>query len=270
VTRAVAATDVTWAVAAAYSATGASWQTGPGRIYDRLAEAVLDRSPLTVAGARILDVGAGTGAVSRAAAVAGAARVVAVDAAAGVLAYDIERRPPALVGDARALPFPASSFDLSIAAFSLNHLTDPVDGLREMVRVTGPDGGLLAAAYADDDDHPVKAAVEAALADRGWTPEPWYAALRVDAMPRLATIDGCRTVAAAAGLRASVERVRVGFPELAIGDLIAWRFGMAQHAPFVARLSAAERDDVSEQVVTRCANSGGLVRSILVLSARRR
>jgi SAM-dependent methyltransferase len=223
-----------------------------------------------VAGTRDLDVGAGTGAVSRAAVVAGAASVVAVDAADGVLAYDIERRPPAVVGDARALPFPESSFDLSIAGFALNHLTDPVRGLREMVRVTRPNGGVLAAVYADDDDdHPVKAAVEAALADRGWAPEPWYAAVRADAMPRLATIDGCRAAAAAAGISGHVERVRIGFPELTIGDLIAWRFGMAQHAPFVARLSTAERDAVTEQVLTRCASSGGLVRSILVLSGRR-
>jgi SAM-dependent methyltransferase len=260
---------VTDSLAAAYSATGAAWQDGPGRVYDRLAEVLVARSPTALAGCRVLDVGAGTGAATRAALATGVAEVVAVDAAFGMLAYEAARRPPAAVGDALALPFVASAFDAAVAAFSLNHLTSPAAGLREMARVTRSGGALLAAAYAADDVHPVKAAVEAALAARGWTPAPWYADMRARAVPLLATLDGCACAADAAGLDADVELVRVPVPELGAHDLVAWRLGLAQHAPFLARLSPDDRDAVTDDALARLGDVPTLERSILVLRAIR-
>ncbi|HEV8623584.1 MAG TPA: methyltransferase domain-containing protein, partial [Acidimicrobiia bacterium] len=227
---------MTAGVAAAYSATGAAWERGPARIYDRLAEVVVSALPVPLDGVAALDLGAGTGAATRALLAAGAARVVAVDAAVGMLAHDAGRRPPAVAGDALALPFAAGAFDATVAAFALNHLADPAAGLREAARVTRPGGGLAASAYAYDDDHPVKYAVQAALAARGWTPEPWYRALQVDAAPRLATVAAARAAAEAAGIDAEVEPARVPFPDLDAPALIAWRLGLAQHAPFVAAL----------------------------------
>jgi SAM-dependent methyltransferase len=259
---------VTGGGAAAYSATGEAWQRGPGRIYDRLAEVLVARSLVPFDGCRVLDVGAGTGAGTRAALAAGAAGVVAVDTAFGMLAYDAVGRPPAVVGDALALPIATGAFDAAVAAFSLNHLTAPAAGLREMARVIRPGGALLAAAYATDDDHPVKAAVEAALSDRGWAPEPWYVALRTQAAPRLATAHDCAAAADAAGLDAEVEPLRVPFPELAPGDLVAWRLGLAQHAPFLARLSPRDREAVASDAVARLGDAAPpLVRSILVVRA---
>lgn len=256
--------------AAAYSATGGAWQRGPGRIYDRLADVVVARSPVPLHGARVLDVGAGTGAATRAALAAGAARVVAVDAALGMLAHEALGRPPAAVGDARALPFATSAFDAAVAAFSLNHLSDPATGLREMARVTRRGGSLLAATYAADDTHPVKAAVEAALAAQGWTPDPWYLALRDEAAPRLATPNLGAAAADTAGLDACVELVRVPFADLKAHDLVAWRLGLAQHAPFMSRLSPDERAAVAADAVARLGDAvPSLVRSILVLRAIR-
>ena len=43
----------------------------------------------------------------------------------GMLAHDAGRRPPAVAGDALALPFAAGAFDAAVAAFSLNHLSRP-------------------------------------------------------------------------------------------------------------------------------------------------
>jgi hypothetical protein len=40
---------------------------------------------------------------------------------------------------------------------------------------------------------------------------------------------------ASAGLRLTVRQVDVPFPELDPDDLVTWRLGMAQVAPFVAR-----------------------------------
>lgn len=257
-------------LAAAYSATGGAWQEGPGPIYDRLAAVLVARSPGPVAGRHALDVGAGTGAASRALLAAGAVGVVALDSAAGMLAHGRQRRPPAVVGDAVALPFVAAAFDVAIAAFSLNHLPEPAAGLREMTRVTRPGGSMVIATYASDDSHPVKAAVESALTDRGWSPEPWYLALRSELVPRMATPEGCHALIREVGLDAVVEPVRVTFPELDAAALVAWRLGMAQHAPFVTSLPETERVAVAETALARLGpDTGPLVRSILVMAAVR-
>ena len=256
-------------IADAYSATGAAWQAGPGRIYDRLAEVTVDASPVPLAGAAVLDVGAGTGAASRAAVRAGAARVVAADSAVGMLAYEASGRPPATVADVCALPFAGAAFDAAIAAFSLNHVVDAEHALEEMARVTRPGGALVIATYAADDTHPVKGAVEGALAARGWTPPGWYRTVREQATPRWATVEACVAAMDAAGLSGTVEVDAIGvpFPDLLPRDLVAWRLGMAQHAPFVAQLPADERPKVVEEAVARLGEAPPLVRSILVTRA---
>ena len=255
--------------AAAYS--GSAWERGPARIYDRLAEVVVASLPIPLDGASALDLGAGTGAASRALLAAGADGVVAVDAAMGMLAHDANARPPAVAGDALALPFATGAFDATVAAFSLNHLADPAAGLREAARVTRPGGAVAASAYADDDDHPVKQAVVAALTARGWTPEPWYRALQVDAAPKLATVAAAQAAAEAAGLEADVEHMRVPFPDLDATALIAWRLGLAQHAPFFDGLPTdADRAALVEDAAARLGNSWPpLERSIIILRALR-
>jgi ubiquinone/menaquinone biosynthesis C-methylase UbiE len=255
-------------VASAYSATGGSWQEGPARIYDRLAEVLVARSPTPLHGCRVLDVGAGTGAASRAVLAAGAAAVVAIDAAYGMLTYEARQRPAAAVGDAGALPFRTSAFDVTVAAFSLNHLVAPADGLREMARVTRSGGAVLVAVYALDDAHPVKAAVDAALAVRGWALPSWYQVVRDNAVPVLATVEGCAEAFDEAGLEGQVEAVCVPFPELGTDDLIAWRLGLAHHAPFVAQLSPDDREAVAADARALLGDaSPPLVRSVIVARA---
>lgn len=255
------------AMAAAYSATAAAWARGPARIYDALAEVLVARSPLTLDGRRVLDVGAGTGAAGRAARAAGAGEIVAVDAALGMLAHDAAARPPAVAGEALALPFATSTFDAALAAFALNHLTEPAAGLHEMARVTRPGGVLLAASYAADDTHPVKDAVNGALSASGWVAEPWYTALQADAIPLLATPEGCAAAAHRAGLDARVEAVRVTLPDLDAADLVAWRLGMAQYGPFVTRLPPGDRRALVADAMNRLGEAPPLVRSIVVLTA---
>lgn len=107
-----------------------------------------------------------------------------------------------------------------------------------------------------------------ALAARGWAPEPWYAALGVNALPLLATAERCADAATAAGLVAHVDPRRVTFPELDTRDLIAWRLGLAQHAPFVATLSQDERDAIVVDALARLGEvPPPLVRSVIVLAA---
>jgi hypothetical protein len=59
-----------------------------------------------------------------------------------------------------------------VAAFSFNHLHDPASGFREARRVCRTGSPVLVAAYAADDDHPVKAAAEQALVEAGWARSP--------------------------------------------------------------------------------------------------
>ena len=88
--------DFDAAVARAYEATGAAWSRGPALVYDRLAVALVDASPVPLAGRTVLDVVAGTGAASLAAAAVGA-RVVAIDVAHAMVRAN-RAAPPALVG----------------------------------------------------------------------------------------------------------------------------------------------------------------------------
>ncbi|HUP75106.1 MAG TPA: class I SAM-dependent methyltransferase [Acidimicrobiales bacterium] len=252
-------------IAEAYSQTGAVWQAGPGAIYDRLATVLVDCRPTDLRGRVVLDLGAGTGAASRAiAAVGGIA--VAADAAYGMLAADRTRRPAAVVGDACALPLRDRAVDAVVAAFSLNHLDDPVAGLREAARVTCPGGALLASAYAEDDRHPVKDAAEVAAREHGWQPPPWYPHLRANAIPKLASVERAVDALHDAGLQGEARAVRIAFPELGPDQLLAWRFGMAQLAPFVATLGADARAAMVHRAKTLL-DDAPLVRSIIVLVA---
>lgn len=253
-------------MAQAYSATGAAWQRGPGRVYDRLAEAVVAESPVPLLGRTILDVGAGTGAATRAITAAGG-RSIAADLALGMLRA-IEPPAPSTVGEARALPFRDRSLDGVVAAFALNHLPDPHRALREAARVCRPGSPLLASAYASDDTHPVKHAVDTAAAELGWEPATWIADLRVTTMPILATVEGARRVATEAGfVDAEVRRLEVAFPDLDVDDLVAWRCGMAQTAPFVAQLTPAQHDQLRARAVELLGVAPPLVRRVVLISA---
>lgn len=94
-------------------------------------------------GQRILDVGAGTGALTEmAVARLGVESVTAVDPSPSFVAALRRRVPGIEVRQAAAeqLPFPDGSFDGSYANLVVHFMTDPVAGLEEMARVTRPDG----------------------------------------------------------------------------------------------------------------------------------
>jgi SAM-dependent methyltransferase len=185
-----------------------------------------------------------------------------------MVAAGARRRPPAVVGDATHLPMRAASADVVLAAFSFNHLADPAAAFAEAARVARPGGAIAVSTYAADDRHPAKAIVEEELGALGWSTPAWYVDSRARA-DAFATPDACRRAAVAAGLDATVDRVAVPFPELGPGDLVAWRLGMAHHAPFVRGLSAAARRGVLDRATDRVRAEPSLRRSILVITVRR-
>jgi SAM-dependent methyltransferase len=248
----------------AYSAGASVWADGPTLVYGRLAELLVAFSPVPLDGRLVLDLGSGTGVGSHAALAAGA-RVIAADLALGMLQRDRAARPPASVGDARNLPFRERAFDVVLAPFSLNHLDEPAAGVRESGRVASL---LLASTYADDDDHPAKAAVETALGEIGWERPAWYAALKT-AMAAWGTVADATAAVERGGMQPlAVDRREIAFPDLGPADMIAWRLGLAQNAAFVSSL-----DTTTQQVVFRRAlellgpGPEPLVRRIIFLAA---
>jgi len=137
----------------------AAWTRG-------LRQKVLDEIGVE-AGARLLDIGAGTGAVAddvlrnRP-----GARLTAIDLDSAALAY-ARRRPVAagfVVGDAHALPFRRASFDISFFHFVLLWLKYPVAALIEAARVTRAHGYVIGFA---EPDHQARIDAPAELEDLG-------------------------------------------------------------------------------------------------------
>jgi len=105
------------------------------------------------AGDHVLDVGCGSGAVTRDIARRCApAAVDGIDPSEAQLAFARARMPgdsaKFRVGDAMALPFVDDSFDAAVMALVIFFVPDPAKGVAEMARVTKP-GGLVAS-YAWD------------------------------------------------------------------------------------------------------------------------
>ncbi len=101
-------------------------------------------------GQRALDVGCGPGTVTaRLVERLGAGAVAAVDPSTTFVAATRERFPDVDVrrGVAERLPFPDGAFDAALAQLVVHFMSDPVAGLREMARVTRPDGVVAACVW---------------------------------------------------------------------------------------------------------------------------
>ncbi len=102
------------------------------------------------AGQRVLDVGCGPGALTtELVRRLGAAAVAAADPSEPFVEAARERHPGVTVehAPAEALPFPDDAFDAALAQLVVHFMTDPVAGLREMARVTRPDGVVAACVW---------------------------------------------------------------------------------------------------------------------------
>ncbi|MGH3456935.1 class I SAM-dependent methyltransferase, partial [Aeromicrobium sp.] len=164
---------------AEYDAGAEAWASAPALVYARFATAMLEHSPVTVSGADVLDVGAGTAVACDAALARGARRAVASDISMAMLQH---RAPviPAVVADAGRLPFADGSFDLLLSAFSLTHLADPAAALAEWRRVAP---AALIATFAPGPSHPTKVAIDAVMTRFGFVSPPWYEQLKSELEP---------------------------------------------------------------------------------------
>jgi ubiquinone/menaquinone biosynthesis C-methylase UbiE len=118
---------------------------------------------------RVVDVGAGTGALTaplRAA--APHALVVSADASAAMLRVARERADAiACLADAGALPLADASVDAVLLAYVLFHLLEPSAGVREAARVVRPGGHVGTITWANEDPPRAAAIWDEILAGHG-------------------------------------------------------------------------------------------------------
>ena len=125
-----------------FDVAGQAYDAFMGR-WSRLLSAQLADFADVRAGQRVLDVGCGTGALTEElVARVGAEHVSAVEPSEPFVAVMRERFPSVDVRRApvERLPFPDRAFDAALAQLVVHFMKDPVAGLREMARVTRPDG----------------------------------------------------------------------------------------------------------------------------------
>jgi SAM-dependent methyltransferase len=216
-----------------YAGAGRRWATGATLVYGAIATELVAMSPRPLAGRTVLDVGAGTGAVS-AALVAVGARAVAVDRAVDMLAWDAESRPPCAVADARALPLPDDSVDAAAAAFVLNHLAEPADGIAELIRVTKPGGPVLATVFSNASRSQARDQIDMLAQQAGWQVPGWYTDLKTSAVPALGSAEAMRAAAGAAGLaHVAVDERPVDVGVTAPQQLVSYRLGQPAFATWL-------------------------------------
>jgi ubiquinone/menaquinone biosynthesis C-methylase UbiE len=165
-------------------------------VYRPIAAHLVARHPGPLAGRRVLDAGAGTGVASDALA-AGGARSIGID-----LSFDMLRcyAHPSAVGDLCALPLASRSVDDVVAAFVLNHFTDPRPGFAELMRVTRSGGAFLACVYSASNRSAVRDRVDQLAIESGWRVPDWYVDIKAAAIPVLGNAAAMETAARGAGL----------------------------------------------------------------------
>jgi SAM-dependent methyltransferase len=129
-----------------FAVAGEAYDRFMGRYSNPLAPVFADFAGI-VPGQRVVDVGAGPGALTAVLAERlGADAVTAIEPSEPFVAALRERYPDVTVvhGPAENLPFEDASFDTAIAQLVVHFMTDPVRGLSEMRRVTAT-GGVVAA-----------------------------------------------------------------------------------------------------------------------------
>lgn len=225
-----------------YAGAAPGWAAGATKVYGPLARDLVAHAPHPLEDRLVLDVGAGTGAGSAALRSAGA-RPVAVDLSHEMLSWEQSSRPPSAVSDILTLPFPAESFDDVVAAFVLNHVAEPVAGLRELARVSRTGGVILATAYSTQSASEARDRVDGVARARGWEPPSWYLSLKTTMAPLLGSAASMQAAARQAGLaEAAAGERQVDTGVCTAEELVDYRFGQAHFAEFLASLTAGELD----------------------------
>jgi SAM-dependent methyltransferase len=228
-----------------YAGAGQRWATGATLVYGPIAAELVAMSAHPLSGRTVLDAGAGTGAVSSAL-TARRAHPLAMDLSIDMLAWNARARPPCAVADIQALPLPAGRVDDAVAAFVLNHLTEPSAGLAELARVTRAGGTVLAAVFSNASRSQARDRVDAVAQEAGWQVPDWYVDLKTTAIPILGTAEAMRAAADAAGLAGvAVEERPVDVGVTEPEQLISYRLGQPLFASWLDRIGPRQAQELA-------------------------
>lgn len=253
----------------AYRGVASAWAQGPSRMYDRLAQEIVAAYPAPLAGQHVLDIGAGTGAVSRALIRRGA-RATGVDLSPDMVEHMQADGLDAVTGDLCALPFSNASFDGGIAAFSISHVERPISALREMRRVVHDGGTVLVAVFAARPANASKEVVDGVAEHFGFVRPQWYEWFKNEVEPLTNTPEKLRVCAQHAGLADIVIHERVIDTGVATAqDIVSARLGMAYLAPFVESLPPSKRDELTAASVAAVARDPQPLRPVVLLLCSR-
>jgi hypothetical protein len=117
-------------------------------------------------------------------------------------------------------------------------------------------------------DHPAKSVVDEVMARAGFEPPSWYAAIQ-STNKQVADPEALAALARSVGY----DEVEVALVEVPTGiddaaSMVAWRWGMAHLAPFVAGLDPATREGLRARAEDAAAGLPPVVVPMLALGAR--
>jgi SAM-dependent methyltransferase len=240
--------------AGAYAGIAEVWAGDVELAYGPLARHLVARVPGSLEGALGLDAGAGSGVAGRALRDRGV-HVVSADREVDMAAY-VSGAGPAVAADVTRLPFVAGGFDVVAAAFVVNHLPDPVAGLRELRRVTRVGGHVLVSTFSNDRDG-AKEAVDAVADRHGFVQPAWYVDIRrcARAFGDVGAVERSLREAGFARWTVTDEAVEVGItvPE----DVVRYRLGMPHLHAFTISLTEEARRVFVAEAVEAVARVGG-------------
>jgi SAM-dependent methyltransferase len=253
----------------AYDGSGDAWERGASLLYDRLARCIVEPFGAHLRGATVLDAGAGTGAVCRALRSAGAS-AVAVDSSADMLAHVGGAARGCVAGDLYALPFRDATFDGVCSAFTISHLDHPARALRELQRVVHSAGLLVVAVFGAAPTNASRDVIYDVAEDYGFVPPAWYIHLKTHTEPLTNTPALLLACSREAGFDyVTIDDIVIDSDLSSPDDVVAYRTGMAQLAPFVSALSGAQRERFLRDAVTAVRDRGQPVRPrVLIMSSR--
>jgi SAM-dependent methyltransferase len=254
---------------AVYGGAARTWAAGPATMYEAMASPLVTDCPIPLAGATVLDFGAGTGATSRAVETAGA-QVVAADLSFEMLEQSRRPRSTSVNANVLQLPLRSGTFDAAVGAFVISHVSEPVRALREVARTVRAGGAVLTVGFDARWDFPPKQVIDKVLTTHGMTPASWYGAYKNEVEPLTAFPDRLAKVARDAGLvEVAVHQRAVDLRGAGADGIIRWRLGSPMFASYMSSLDDRRRATLVEELRNALGpDPEPLIPELLVLVAR--